>query len=193
MDPNPRVHPRPPPPPPVQDSRCTAKSSRFGPRLRSGALFSFSFASGFPEQAFATWHRPATNWFQCFHRKASLHASMSRSPSLWCAHRIFVVAIVANVNPSLLPPAVSQQSSFLAKGHDPPRPALHRFFECRPRNPVITGKRDQLLDVRVRVVPLLHHVRQIEMVPRSHTFIREQTGNIVKLRNLKKSCEFYRQ
>jgi hypothetical protein len=33
-----------------------------------------------------------------------------------------------------------------------------------PRNPIITGKSDQLFDMGVRVVPLLNHVRQIKSV-----------------------------
>jgi hypothetical protein len=77
----------------------------------------------------------------------------------------------------LLPPAVSQQSGFLAKGYDPTRPSLHGLVICSPCNPVVTGKSDQLFDVGIPVVPLLDHVRQIELAPRSHTFIREQTGN----------------
>src|SRR6476659_10579391 len=48
------------------------------------------------------------------------------------------------------------------------------------RHPVITGKSNQLLDVAVGVVPLLHHVRQIEWTTRSHSAIGEQNRNEVK-------------
>ena len=45
---------------------------------------------------------------------------------------------------------------------------LYCFIERSPRNPVITGKSDQLLDVRVRVVPKLDGIRKIERPPHSH-------------------------
>ena len=69
----------------------------------------------------------------------------------------------------LLSAAIGQQSGLLPQRHDPTRSALDRRFVCRPRNPVVTGKSDQLLGVAIGVVPLLHYVRQIELVPRSHT------------------------
>ena len=50
----------------------------------------------------------------------------------------------------------------------PARPALHSFLERSPRNPVITGKSDKLLDVRVRVVPKLDGIRKIERPPHCH-------------------------
>ena len=59
----------------------------------------------------------------------------------------------------LLSAAIGQQSGLLPQRHDPTRSALDRRFVCRPRDPVITPKGDQLLDVGVRVVPLLNHGR----------------------------------
>ena len=44
----------------------------------------------------------------------------------------------------------------LPQRHDPPWPALDRFIERSPRNAVITGKSDQLLDLSIRVVPKLY-------------------------------------
>jgi hypothetical protein len=41
------------------------------------------------------------------------------------------------------------------------RPALNGFIECSPRNPVVTGKVDQLLDVAILVVPELEGIRKI--------------------------------
>ena len=49
-----------------------------------------------------------------------------------------------------------------------PWPALHRFIIRSPRNPLITGKSDQLLDVPVVVVPELDGVRKIMTPPHSH-------------------------
>jgi hypothetical protein len=65
----------------------------------------------------------------------------------------------------MLSPAIRQQSGLLSQRHDPTRPALYRFIECRPGNPVVTSKGDQLFDVGVRVIPLLHHVLQVELRP----------------------------
>lgn len=75
-------------------------------------------------------------------------------------------------------PAISQHPRPLPQRHDPAWPAIHRFFVSTPRNPVITGKGS--FDVTVHVVPLLDHVRKIELAPRSHVSIGEQTKNIVK-------------
>ena len=69
----------------------------------------------------------------------------------------------------LLPSAIRQQSCLLPQRHDPAGSALHRFVKRGPRNPVVTGKSNQLLDVGVGVVPLLDHVWQIELVPRCQT------------------------
>jgi hypothetical protein len=41
----------------------------------------------------------------------------------------------------------------LTKGHDATRTPLDRFIESSPRNPVITGEGDQLLDVLIVLVP----------------------------------------
>ena len=60
--------------------------------------------------------------------------------------------------------------------HDPAWPALHRLIERSPRNPVITGKSDQLLDVRVRVIPKLDGIRKIERPPHSHYGIVNEIG-----------------
>ena len=76
--------------------------------------------------------------------------------------------------------AVREQSCLLAERYDPIWPALHCFIERSPRNPVITGKRDQLLDVRVRVVPKLDGVRKIERPPHSHDDIVERNRNAVE-------------
>ena len=43
--------------------------------------------------------------------------------------------------------AIRQQARSLHEPHDPSWPALDCFIKCSPRNPVITGKSDQLLDV----------------------------------------------
>ena len=64
----------------------------------------------------------------------------------------------------------------MSQGHDPTRPTLYRFIEYRPRNPVITGKSDQLLDVTVRVVPELYGIWNIEGAPRSYAALENGIG-----------------
>jgi hypothetical protein len=65
---------------------------------------------------------------------------------------------------ALIPSAtVGQQSRLLPERYDAFRPSLDRLFICSPRNMVITGKGDQLFDVGITVVPLLDHIRQIEL------------------------------
>ena len=49
----------------------------------------------------------------------------------------------------LLPSAIRQQSCRLPQSHDPPGPALDCFLERSPRNPVVSGKSDQLLNVAI--------------------------------------------
>ena len=39
-------------------------------------------------------------------------------------------------------PAIGQQPRFLPERNDPTRPALHRFIERSPRNPVIARESD---------------------------------------------------
>jgi hypothetical protein len=68
----------------------------------------------------------------------------------------------------LLPSAIRQQSRLLPQSHDPTWPALNRLLICSPRNPVITGKSDQLLDVAIVVVPELDRIGEVEWAPRSH-------------------------
>jgi hypothetical protein len=72
--------------------------------------------------------------------------------------------------------AVRKQSCFLPQRHDPSWPVFDRLFISSPRNPVITGKSDQLLDVAVRVVPLLDHVRQIEWASGGHLPLQNGIG-----------------
>ena len=76
----------------------------------------------------------------------------------------------------ILSPAIRKQSRLLPQRHDPTWPALHRLIERSPRNPVITGKSDQLLDVRVCVVPKLDRIRKIERPPHSHCAIVNKIG-----------------
>src|SRR5215510_9768056 len=68
----------------------------------------------------------------------------------------------------------------MSKGYDPSRSSLDRLVKGSSRNIEITDKADQFLDVRVGVVPLFHHVRQIELASRSHDGIGEQNENVVK-------------
>jgi hypothetical protein len=63
-------------------------------------------------------------------------------------------------------PTIRKQSRLLSERHDPSRPSLDGLFECSQRNPVITGKRDQLLDVGIRVIPELDGIRKVEWVAR---------------------------
>ena len=58
--------------------------------------------------------------------------------------------------------------------------AFDRFLIRSPRNPVITGKSDQLLDVGVRVVPELDGIRKVGWTPRCHKSMWEQNVNCVK-------------
>jgi len=44
----------------------------------------------------------------------------------------------------------------LSQRYDPTWPLFDSFFEGNPGNPVITGQRDQFLDVLIRVIPQLH-------------------------------------
>ena len=44
------------------------------------------------------------------------------------------------------------------------------------RNPVVTGKSDQLLDVTVRVVPELYGIWNIEGAPRSYAALENGIG-----------------
>jgi hypothetical protein len=87
----------------------------------------------------------------------------------------FLIALVL----LFLAPAVRQQSRLLSQRYDPTRPALDCFLVRSPRNPVVTGKGDQLFDMRVGVVPLLDYVRQVELASRSHYGIRERNRNSV--------------
>jgi hypothetical protein len=64
----------------------------------------------------------------------------------------------------------------LAKRYAPSRTTLYSFIKRSPRNPVITRQCDQLLDVRVRVVPKLDGIRKIERPPNSHYGIVNETG-----------------
>src|SRR5262245_33837643 len=64
----------------------------------------------------------------------------------------------------------------MSKGYDPSRSSLDRLVKGSSRNIEITDNADQFLDVGVDVVPLFHHVRQIELASRSHDGIGEQNG-----------------
>jgi len=44
----------------------------------------------------------------------------------------------------------------LSQRYDPTWPLFDSVFEGNPGNPVITGQRDQFLDVLIRVIPQLH-------------------------------------
>ena len=55
--------------------------------------------------------------------------------------------------------------------------SLNCLIICSPRDTVITGKSDQLLDMRVRVVPKLDGIRKVER--RTHRDSVEQNGNII--------------
>ena len=93
---------------------------------------------------------------------------------------VLVVTIVADVDfSSLSSPTIVQQSCFLAEGDNAPRSVLDCFIERNPRNPVITGKSDQLFDVRICVVPKLDGIRKIIRTPHSHLGSVEQNGNSV--------------
>ena len=80
---------------------------------------------------------------------------------------------------SLAPAAICQQPGLLPQRHDPTWPALDRFVECSLRNPVITGKGDQLLDMRIIVVPKLNRIRKIERPPHCHFGRGEHNKNEV--------------
>ena len=75
--------------------------------------------------------------------------------------------------------AMCQQPRLLPQCHDPTRPALHRFLIRSPRNPVITGKGDQFLDVGVCVVPEFDGVRKIVRPPHCHFGMGEHNKNTV--------------
>ena len=81
---------------------------------------------------------------------------------------------------SLAPAAICQQPRLLPRRYDPTWPALDRFLGRGPRNPVITGKRDQLLDVAIVVVPELDGIRKVVRPPHSHAAMGEQNANCVK-------------
>jgi hypothetical protein len=66
----------------------------------------------------------------------------------------------------VLPATVREQPRPLPQGDDPAGPVLRCFCERCPRHPVIAGKRDQLLDVAVPVVPLLDQIGQVVWSPR---------------------------
>jgi hypothetical protein len=51
--------------------------------------------------------------------------------------------------------AIGKHSRLLPQCHDAIR-ALHCFLKGGPRNPIITGKGDQLFDVRVSVISEFH-------------------------------------
>jgi hypothetical protein len=78
--------------------------------------------------------------------------------------------------------AISEQSRLLPQRHDPTRPALDCFLEGNPRHPVITGKGDQLFDVRVVVVPKFNCIRKIKARPIVMQHER-QNANAVKVRS----------
>ena len=65
----------------------------------------------------------------------------------------------------VLPATVREQPRPLPQGDDPAGPVLRCFCERCPRHPVIAGKRDQLLDVAVPVVPLLDQIGQVVWSP----------------------------
>ena len=68
----------------------------------------------------------------------------------------------------VLPATVREEPSTLPQRHDPTGPPPRRLCERCPRHPVVAGKGDQLLDVSIRVVPLLDHVGQVVWSPRGH-------------------------
>jgi hypothetical protein len=80
----------------------------------------------------------------------------------------------------MLPATVREEPRPLPQRHDPTGPPPRRLRERCPRHPVVAGKGDQLLDVSIRVVPLLDHVGQVVWSPRGHKDSGEQNGNTVK-------------
>ena len=59
----------------------------------------------------------------------------------------------------MLPATVREQPRPLSQYDDPAGALSGRLCERCPRHTVVAGKGDQLLDVSIRVVPLLDHVR----------------------------------
>jgi hypothetical protein len=80
----------------------------------------------------------------------------------------------------VLPATVREQPRPLSQCDDPAGPLLGRLCERCPRHTVVAGKGDQLLDVSIRVVPLLDHVRQVVWSPRGHLPTGERNRNDVK-------------
>jgi len=66
-------------------------------------------------------------------------------------HQGLFAFVAARHAPLVRPPAICQQSRHLSQRHDSTRPAFNRFIERSPRHPIITGKSDQLLDVKFRL------------------------------------------
>ena len=87
--------------------------------------------------------------------------------------------LISRLRSLILSPAVRQQSRLLPQRHDPAWSVLNCFIERSPRKPVITHESDQLLDVRVRVVPKLDGIRKVERRTHSNHASLEQNGNIV--------------
>jgi hypothetical protein len=101
------------------------------------------------------------------------------------------VVASASVGALMFSPAIGQQPSLLSQRHDPTR--HYRFIECRPRNPIITGKGNHLLDVRVRVVPELDRIWKIEGAPHSHAALENGIGTSSRDRRGLDTCIKYMQ
>ena len=81
----------------------------------------------------------------------------------------------------VLPATVREQPRPLPQRDDPAGPVLRRFCERCPRHPVIAGKRDQLLDVSVPVVPLLDQIGQVVWSPRGHEPVENKRGTLSRV------------
>ena len=81
----------------------------------------------------------------------------------------------------MLAATVREQPRPLPQRDDPAGPVLRRFCECCPRHPVIAGKRDQLLDVAVPVVPLLDQIGQVVWSPRGHEPVENKRGTLSRV------------
>jgi hypothetical protein len=72
--------------------------------------------------------------------------------------------------------AISHQPCFLPQRHDPTGPALDCFLERGPRNPAVTGKSYQILNVAIVVVPELIGIWKVERALRSYASLENKKG-----------------
>ena len=81
--------------------------------------------------------------------------------------------------PLILFATIRQQSRLLSERHDPTWPLFDRFLKRCSRDPVVTGKSDQLLHVPILVVPKFNRVRKIVRPPHCHLRMGEHNRNTV--------------